>query len=209
MSDLQDNLPRDGSGESAPADAASVELFDFYVAQLEAYLDGELDAEEASQVRRRLMQEEAYAAALGRLHAQRVQRVEAYQRIERVETDNDAATRIAAAARRMALQENATPGAAAPGWPTWTKLVFGMAAYLLVGFGAGLVGVYDFGEAPPQITSKPVEPDGPGLAGEDTGARWIYIDENNQQQAVIPAEHRPMQSPVEQPPDRTLPTTPR
>src|SRR5690606_24441571 len=74
MSDPTENLTN-------PAGHADVEMFDFYVAQLEAYLDGELDAEEAAQVRRRLMQEEAYAAALGRLHAQRVQRMEVFRQI--------------------------------------------------------------------------------------------------------------------------------
>ena len=100
MSDAQDNIA--GGQPQEAAQAANVELFDFYVAELEAYLDGELASEEASQVRRRLMQEEAYAAALGRLHACRIQRVEAYKRIEHEETDLEAAARIAASARRLA-----------------------------------------------------------------------------------------------------------
>jgi hypothetical protein len=167
MSDAQDNINQAGH-----ADAANVELFDFYVAQLEAYLDGELDSEEAQQVRRRLMQEEAYAAALGRLHSQRIQRIEAYKRIEHHETDAQAAARIAANARRLAVQDSfrSTP-AATHSWPTWAKVVFGMAACLLVGFAAGLVGTYDVGEEPAIGQSNPV----PAAPGDYTG--WIqYVD---------------------------------
>ncbi len=194
MSDVKDINP---SNEGA--DAASVELFDFYVAQLEAYLDGELDTDEATEVRKRLMQEEAYAAALGRLHSQRIQRIEAYRRIEREETDLEAASRIAASARRLAVQDRAY---AAGSWPTWTKLVFGMAACLLVGFAAGMIGVYDFGDEPIQGEARPLDPADSSATGE--GARWVYIDENNQQQAVIPAEPKAMPRTLDHQPDPTL-----
>jgi hypothetical protein len=182
MSDVQDNI----SGASE-AGAAKVELFDFYVAQLEAYLDGELDAEEAQQVRRRLMQEEAYAAALGRLHSQRIQRIEAYKRIEHDETDSQAAARIAANARRLALHDSfrSTP-AATHSWPTWAKVVFGMAACLLVGFAAGLVGTYDIGEAPAVGQSNPV----PAAPADYTG--WVqFVD--GKPQFSVPQDAQPLE----------------
>src|SRR5688572_15510704 len=181
MSDVQDNLS--GAGQ---ADAASVELFDFYVAQLEAYLDGELDSEEAQQVRRRLMQEEAYAAALGRLHAQRIQRIEAYKRIEHVETDAQSAARIAANARRLALQQSfrSTP-AATHSWPTWAKVVVGMAACLLVGFGAGLIGTYDIGEEPAVGQSNPA----PVAPVEDGWVQYV----NGKPQFSVPEDAQPLE----------------
>jgi anti-sigma factor RsiW len=199
MSDVDHN-PNTG------ADAASVELFDFYVAQLEAYLDGELDAGEASQVRRRLMQEDAYAAALGRLHAQRIQRIEIYKHIEHDETDEQAAARIAAAARRIALKEQAPVGGGGS-WPTWTKVVFGMAACLLVGFGAGLVGVYDIGEPPAAVQSNPV----PEVMMSDG---WHQVV-NGEVRLSVPEDAEPMDldenglTPLLMPDDRTTSDIPK
>lgn len=166
-----------------PASAADVELFDFYVAQLEAYLDGELDAQEAVDVRRRLMQEEAYAAALGRLHAQRVQRVEIFQQIEHKEIDESAASRLAASARTIAFRERSKSN-----WPTWTKVAFGMAACLLVGFGAGWIGDLNTGR-PPAIANPTPLPAPLGSTQGHTG--WVRL-ENGQVVMQLPAEQRPM-----------------
>lgn len=196
----------DGSGDGG------FELFDFYVAQLEAYLDGELSREEAVAVRQRLVQEEAYAAALGRLHAQREQRAEIFASIERDETTAEAAARITASARQMSLRGRLQPAAAAVapaapaarGWPLWAKVALGMAACILVGFGAGLVGVYDFGDAPavPSPTQYAAGEQGEGFTG------WVRYS-NGERVLELPAEDRPMGEPRILPADRTSERPPR
>lgn len=191
MSDTKDN-PTD------KASAADVELFDFYVAQLEAYLDGELNSEEAIAVRRRLMQEEAYAAALGRLHAQRVQRIEVFRQIERDETNDEAVVRLTDSARQLALQDR---GALA--WPTWTKIVLGMAACLLVGFAGGLIGEYNVGTPPAPANPTPYATPG----GDEGFTGWIRM-ENGKPIMELPPESKPLQD-LMYIPDRTLPEQPR
>ncbi len=182
MSDPTENLTN-------PAGHADVEMFDFYVAQLEAYLDGELDAEEAAQVRRRLMQEEAYAAALGRLHAQRVQRMEVFRQIEQREVDPAAPTRLAASAKRMRLQAQLAPAGGGGSWPTWTKVVFGMAACLLVGFGAGMIGTYNVGESP-TVAADPTPL--PEVASPESFTGWVLY-EDGRRRLEVPQDAEPMQ----------------
>ena len=182
------------------ASAADVELFDFYVAQLEAYLDGELNQQEAVEVRQRLMQEEAYAAALGRLHAQRVQRVEIFQQIERKEVDDRAASRVAASARSIAFQERTGRI-----WPMWTKVAFGMAACLLVGFGAGWVGDLNTGRQPAIPAPTAYGPETSPAAGRNT---WILYDENGEPILELPAQNRPLRD-LMHIPDRTQQQPPK
>lgn len=191
MSDTKDNA-------TDKASAADVKLFDFYVAQLEAYLDGELNSEEAVTVRRRLIQEEAYAAALGRLHAQRVQRLEVFKQIEREETNDAAVVRLTDSARQLAVQ-----GRGALAWPTWTKIVFGMAACLLVGFAGGLIGEYNVGTPPVPPNSTPYT--APGGAEGFTG--WVRM-ENGKPIMELPPEKKPLQD-LMYIPDRTLPEQPQ
>lgn len=206
--DREADLSRAGDGEAGFA------LFDFYVAQLEAYLDGELSGAEALAVRQRLIQEEAYAAALGRLHAQRAQRAEAFAQIERGEVDEASAARVVARARKIVtrarLEPSAGPGlsvAAAGGraWPTWAKVVGGMAACVLVGFGVGLIGSYDFGGEPVRAG----QPTPYGEAGSDGTGRWVYLNADNQPQVAIPAENRPMPNPARPQPSELVPSPPR
>ncbi len=180
------------------ASASDVELFDFYVAQLEAYLDGELNSEEAIAVRSRLMQEEAYAAALGRLHAQRVQRLEVFKHIEREETNQAAVVRLTDSARKLTLHDRA----GSRSWPTWTKVVFGMAACLLVGFGAGWIGVYDLGESPSQARPTPFPTNRPEASGQ-----WIYYDKNGVAQTALPGTGELFEPGM--PEDKTTQTPPR
>lgn len=182
-----------------PVSAADVELFDFYVAQLEAYLDGELNSQEAVDVRQRLMQEEAYAAALGRLHAQRVQRMEVFQNIERQEIDEVAASRLVVSARTIALRERANHT-----WPMWTKIAFGMAACLLVGFGAGWIGDLNFGTTP--SVPKPT-PYAPGTS-PSAPSRWVLLDRNGDAVLEIPAQDRPLRD-LMHIPDRTQQLPPK
>lgn len=158
-----------------------VELFDFYVAQLEAYLDGELTADEAVDVRRRLMQEDAYAAALGRLHAQRVQRLEVFKVIEKVETEDDAAARLAASARKLASERTKA-------WPTWTKVAFGMAACILVGFAGGLIGEYNLGAEPADARSTPYTQQGES----SKGLNWVLM-QDGEPIMQLPADGKPLQ----------------
>ena len=146
--------------------------FDYYVAQLETYLDGELDASEAALVRQRLTEEPAYAAALERLHAERVARAAAFDYIERDEVDADAPGRITLAARKMSLRERAT------GLPRWARIAGGVAACVLVGFGAGLMGPFDLGTSPAKPNSTPyAATDRPDATNVPV---WVLYDENNQ-----------------------------
>ncbi len=142
----------------ASAEADGSGLFDFYVEQLETYLDGELQPDEVSQVRSRLAQEPAYAAALERLHRARATRVECF--CDESEAD-DAADRLCETARSLARSaaspvppaDRATLGRISMSG-RW--IAGGIAACLLVGFTAGLLGRYDFGTAPDPATSNPV-----------------------------------------------------
>lgn len=170
--------------DGSPAEA-SAEMFDYYVAQLEAYLDGELDADEATAVRVRLSEEPGYAAALDRLHRERGDRVRAFESIEHYETDPAAAERLVAAARRLAGQPAVAeylPSATARdyAWPLWTKVALGMAASVMVGFVGGLVGGYDFGA--PQAQPNPT----PLVSEDRTDPRirgtWVYYDDQGKPQ---------------------------
>ena len=146
----QTNLPN-SDDETAGRDAGGRrEQFDFYVAELETYLDGELDAAEAAAVRGRLSAEPAYAAALDRLHAERLARAAAFDFIERGENDPAAADRLAAAARQLSLRARATGGV-----PRWAKIVGGMAACALIGFALGYAGGFDFGTPPAKPSPTP------------------------------------------------------
>lgn len=192
----------------AGSSEASVEMFDFYVAQLEAYLDGELSADEAAAVRTRLVEEPAYAAALDRLHRQRSDRLRAFENIEKYETDTAAAERVAAAARRLARQPAAAEYLAEPrnyAWPLWTKVALGMAACVMVGFVGGLVGRYDIGSQPAQPNPTPIASQtqvGPQMRGT-----WVYYDDQGkpqvQYEGTDPAEMMLL------PNDRTMEPAPR
>lgn len=157
---------------SSHHDAHGSGLFDFYVEQLETYLDGELDPGEAADVRARLTEEPAYAAALERLRVARAARVEAFAETE-ASDDEAAASRLYASARSLA-QADAQPVAneAVAGRISLSArwIAGGIAACLFVGFTAGLLGRYDLGTAPDTATSNPV-PDMPSnmvlVTGED------------------------------------------
>ena len=134
---------------TSPADAADHGPFDFYVDLLETYLDGELDETEAAAVRARLADEPAYAAALQRLHAERTARAAAFDWVERHEIDADAAGRVVKNVGQSVLREQSR------GIPPWAKLVGGMAACVLVGFGLGYAGGFDWGKPPAQPHATP------------------------------------------------------
>src|SRR5690606_2918646 len=158
-----------------------VGMFDFYVAQLEAYLDGELDAEEAAQVLRRLMQEEAYAAALGRLHAQRVQRMAVFRQIEQGEGERAGSDCLTASPSWVRLEAQLAPAGGGGSWPTWTKVVFGMAACLLVGVGAGMIGTYNVGESP-AVAADPTPLPEVASPGSFTG--WVLYEDGRKRLEV-------------------------
>ena len=147
--------------------------FDFAVGELELYLDGELSADDAAAVRRRLSADPAYAAALERLHADRLVRAAAYDLIERHESDPAAADRVAAAARRLASRGRA-------GVPLWAKVAAGMAACVLVGFGMGYMGPFDTGTTPavPSPTPYAAAPGGASSTSLVAGPPpdgWYYL----------------------------------
>jgi anti-sigma factor RsiW len=191
--------------DASPADA-SLEMFDFHLVQLEAYLDGELDSDEAMAVRTRLAEEPAYAAALDRLHRDRSDRVRAFESIESHETDADAAERLVASARRMTRQEAVL--AAGPrdyAWPLWTKVAIGMAACVMVGFVGGLIGSYDIGSTPARSQSTPVVSQS-RVAPQMRGT-WVYYDQQGkpqvQYEGTDPADMMLL------PTDRTMEPAPR
>lgn len=190
--------------DGSPADA-SLEMFDFHVTQLEAYLDGELDADEAVAVRTRVAEEPSYAAALDRLHRERGDRVRAFEAIERHETDAAAADRVVAAARRMAREAAPAAGPRDYAWPLWTKVAIGMAACVMVGFVGGLAGGYDFGAPPAQPNPTPLVSE--GRAAPQMRGTWVYYDQQGkpqvQYEGTDPADMMLL------PTDRTMEPAPR
>ena len=188
----------------------SLAMFDFYVAQLEAYLDGELDADEAAAVRDRLGQEPTYAAALDRLHRERAQRVSVFEAIEHQEVDDAAVNRLMATARRLTLtgDESAdvdTLEAEGRSWPLWVKVVSGMAACVLVGFAGGLVGGLDFGDTPARPNPTPMADSGRVRA--NNAGMWVYYNEEGE-----PSVRMKGQDPQEMgvlPTEPTVPQPPR
>ena len=123
---------------AADPDSNDTGMFDFYVEQLETYLDGELPADEASAVRRRLAEEPAYAAALDRLGRDRRARVAALDH-DADPADAEAALRLTRrAAELAAIDRPATTLRLAPRW-----LGLAAAAALLIAFGVGLLGGLD------------------------------------------------------------------
>jgi anti-sigma factor RsiW len=97
---------------ATPIPSDSLKVFDFYVEQLETYLDGELSSDEAMAVRDRLNQEPAYAAALERLHRERRLRLDVMDTIETEHADEDAAA--AERLRRSVAQMTGTAPATEP-----------------------------------------------------------------------------------------------
>lgn len=198
----------DFHSDASPVDGAH-EVLDVHVAQLEAYLDGELSADDAAAVRARVAEEPACAAALDRLHRERMNRVQAFEMIEAAEVDPASVGRLAAAARGAVhagapVPASATEDASDYSWPLWTKIAVGMAASIMVGFVGGLVGGYDFGSTPAQPNSTPIS--ARSDSGTDSGAAgssnvkpggrgtWVYYDENGEPQVQFegqsPAELR-------------------
>lgn len=166
----------------SPDSADDQARFDFYVEQLETYLDGELDEAEASTVRERLAQEPAYAAALDRIHRERDARMDLFSASA---PDDDAVRRLVANACALASSESpaaeidrpfqineAATSTPAPskrrggglfglGIPLW-QAGLAAAACVAVGFGVGIYGDFDKGQAPaisnptPFSTDKPI-----------------------------------------------------
>jgi anti-sigma factor RsiW len=130
--------------------------FDYYVEQLEQYLDGELEADEAKRVRTRLAEEPAYAASLARLQDQRRVRIDCLCG-ERGGDDDAAVARLAMCASDLcsdATQETRKSGwFIGPAVRSWMGLA---AACLVVGFGIGSLGGLDFGTPPADAVSNPV-----------------------------------------------------
>lgn len=149
MSDATDSHS-DSRDEALP-------MFDFYVEQLETYLDGELDDAEAADVRKRLSEEPAYAAALDRLHHQRQMRLELFGQTNESEQDDLAAARLRACASRMCIEDQRAYSRRAPGrsisrW--WISSA--IAACMVIAFGLGMYGRFDRGTTPGEITSNPM-----------------------------------------------------
>ncbi|MEM1012036.1 MAG: hypothetical protein AAGI46_07420 [Planctomycetota bacterium] len=141
------------------ADASASGAFDFYVEQLETYLDGELEPAEAETVRQRLAQEPAYAASLARLKAQR------HLRIDTLSQDGDdaAAARLNQCACALAAPGEASPMRIGPAKHVWW-LGLAAAACVMAGFGVGTFSGLDFGTSPAPIMSNPIPAgDNPGL----------------------------------------------
>ena len=132
-------------------DAGDTGMFDFYVGQLEEYLDGELAPDDAAAVRRRLAEEPAYAAALDRLSGHRRLRVAALDPAGPPAEDDAAHERLTRAASSLC---NASPRGAAPF--AWHPLALAAAAALVVGFALGLLGGLDLSPAPDAPPTGPV-----------------------------------------------------
>ena len=184
--------------------------FDFAVSELELYLDGELPADDAVAVRRRAAEDAAYAATLDRLHADRLDRAAAYDLIERGETEPAAADRVNAIARRLASRGR-------PGLPRWAKVVGGMAACVLVGFGMGYMGPFDTGPSPAVPNPTPyATPSGGGslvspVAGPPPDG-WYYLKDGHRVTPTpvdAPQPPRPIDGSVIPLVEPTLQMTPR
>ncbi len=145
---------------------AALPMFDFYVEQLETYLDGELDAVEAAGVRKRLTEEPAYAAALDRLHQQRQLRLDVLGQADHHEGDEVAAARLRACASRMSVAGRLGYGDAAEAGDVMTAtrgvsrwwIGSAVAACMLAAFSLGLYGRLDRGTPPAEVVSNPLPP---------------------------------------------------
>lgn len=192
MSDALDPSPHDAA---APAEAGGSGLFDFYVEQLETYLDGELDEAEATVVRRRLAEEPAYAGALDRLHRARRLRVTAFVETCDVPEDAEAAERLRNAAHQMTVRARFEPpaaaalphAAAAPRSINRWWIGSAVAACMVVAFGLGLYGQFDRGIPPAPIQSNPRTIDGGNLftvSGDGTVTHYQKVDPDEPQPPV-------------------------
>jgi len=143
----------------SPNGTTDADAFDFYVEQLECYLDGELDRDEAAKVRAKLSEEPAYAASLARLQSARRLRIET---IGLPGADDDqAAARLTACAANLCgchADEGGPRLRISPGYRWGVGLA--AAASLAVGFLLGSLGGLDFGDPPAEAVSNPV-PDQP------------------------------------------------
>ncbi len=141
------------------------QAFDFYVEQLETYLDGELGHAEAATVRERLTLEPAYAASLARLQAQRHLRIDHLCQ----PGDDEAAARLSHRASQLSSQNVADSQPLRLATPRAWWLGLAAAACLLVGFGVGTFAGLDFGNPPAPIMSNPLpEDDNPNLVSNDS-----------------------------------------
>ena len=159
----------DPSHESpAPASPEETVAFDFYVEELEAYLDGELEAAEATRVRQRLAEEPAYAASLARLQDHRRMRMACLDCDGPV--DEAAMSRLATCASDLCSQrDEGGRWFIGPATRSWIGLA---AACLIVGFGIGSLSGLDLGQPPADAVSNPVpNPDATGLVSDTSDDR--------------------------------------
>ncbi len=159
------NLPT----QHPPADAGESGVFDFYVQQLETYLDGELDAAEAAVVRQRLSEEPAYAASLARLESSRRMRIDGFCAFGDNCNDDEAAQRLCKSASVLTTRETST-GQHASRHSTWW-LGSAAAACVTVGLGIGFIaggGGLDFGTSPADPQGNPLPSNvTPGLISDN------------------------------------------
>ena len=134
-------------------------VFDFYVDQLETYLDGELDEAEARAVRDRLAEEPAYAASLERLSRARRTRIEAIGDVCNHADDDLAAERIRAVARDFTSTGSLDGSTSQAWWRDPWALRTAVAACIVGAFCLGLYGRYDTGpsgDRSPGVAGNPV-----------------------------------------------------
>ena len=150
------------TSDSGPSEG-ELERFDFYVEQLETYLDGELDDREAEVVRQRLAEEPAYAAALRRLHRERDGRLDCFTAcgpddaaVQRLMQSATAMVNAEASTEAPAARTELKPTAAASRrtafglpMPLW-QIGSALAACVVIGFGLGVYGDFDLGTPPAQ-----------------------------------------------------------
>ncbi len=166
MPDSPAHLPPD---PAASPEAEETALFDFYVEELETYLDGELDEAEAAHVRARLAS--AYAAALDRLDQQRRCRCDALGALlhPAAANDEECAAKLSKEANRLCCEAAARDEKVADavvasriGWDWW-RVASLAAACLMLGFSLGIFGPFDLGTRPANGVSNPL------VAGPNTG----------------------------------------